>query len=524
MDKLSTQKRVLLATIFSFVFFIAYDFFFIPKQPIQDNNISAKTNSNIEQKNNFTKKEIGNTSNEIINSKSNTSNEILVKIKSDKFEAHIDSLGRISKFYLNEDKYQTEDEKRIQLVSESLMPLEIRFSDEKVNQLAFKNKYTTDINEVNITNDSKTINLKQDLEDFTLNKKITFFQNGTYDIEVSTSKNIDYFITTGLRPSIAIDTLTVHGALLRHIDDKITVLKDDDLEGNEKFNNVDIAAASDRYYTSLFFSFGKPLNVVMSTDENKNALVFIKQNGDFKTKAYIGPKDHDVLQNIDKRLTNIIEYGWFTFIAKPMFSFLNFLHTHIGNWGWAIVVLTISIRIILFPLTYKGMVSMNKIKEIAPKMKELQAKYKGDPQKLNTHMMELYKKHNANPMGGCLPILMQIPIFFAIYRVLLNAIELKAAPWIFWIHDLSVMDPYFILPILMGATMFLQQKLTPTTFNDPMQEKIMKFLPLIFTVFFVSFPAGLTLYWFINNLFSVAQQSFVNRLFEKQKNKSAEVK
>ena len=200
------------------------------------------------------------------------------------------------------------------------------------------------------------------------------------------------------------------------------------------------------------------------------------------------------LEAINPKLTDVIEYGWFTFIAKPLFTLLSFLHGYLGNWGWSIVVMTILIRLVLYPLTYKGMVSMNKLKELAPKVKELQAKYKGEPQKLNTHMMELYKKHGANTMDGCLPIILQIPIFFAIYRVLLNAVELKSAPWILWIHDLSVMDPYFILPIAMGATMYLQQRITPTNFTDPMQEKIMRFLPLIFTFFFMTFPAGLTLY------------------------------
>ena len=211
-----------------------------------------------------------------------------------------------------------------------------------------------------------------------------------------------------------------------------------------------------------------------------------------------------------------MEYGFFTFIAKPLFTLLAYLHNIFGNWGWAIVFMTIIIRLVLYPLTYKGMVSMNKLKELAPKVKELQVKYGDDKQKLNMHMMELYKKHGANPMGGCLPILLQIPVFFAVYRVLQNAIELKGAAWILWVHDLAVMDPYFILPIAMGLTMFLHQRITPTTFTDPMQEKIMKFLPLIFTFFFVTFPAGLTLYWFTNNLASIVQQYYVNRLFAKK--------
>jgi len=175
------------------------------------------------------------------------------------------------------------------------------------------------------------------------------------------------------------------------------------------------------------------------------------------------------------------------------------------------------VRIVLYPLTYKGMVSMQKIKDISPKIKEIQAKYKSDPQRMNAAVMDMYKKHGANPLGGCLPMLLQIPVFFAIYRVLLNSVELKSADWMLWISDLSLKDPYFVLPVLMGATMFWHQRITPSNFTDPMQEKIMKWLPVIFTFFFVTFPAGLTLYWFINNIFSIAQQYYVNKIFEAQK-------
>ncbi|CAD7287398.1 Membrane protein insertase YidC [Campylobacter majalis] len=522
MDKLSTQKRVLIATLISFAFFIAYEYFYISKLPKNEQNatLSAKQISN----NTHTTQVPTNTESQSISNAPITTNKTLVIIKSDKFEANIDELGRISKFYLNENKYKLEDDTRTQLVTDSLKPLEIRFSDNSLNQLSFVTPFVADKSEIDVTSESQVVTLTQKLNDVIVTKKITFYKSGKYDISINVSNDADYFITTGLRPSVAIDAYTVHGALLRHVDNKLSVLEDGDVDANEKYNDINVAAASDRYYTSLLYAFDKTFNVVMSVDDAKNALIFIKGSQNFNASGYIGPKTNSVLKSIDERLSDVVEYGWFTFIAKPMFKFLDFLHNYIGNWGWAIVALTIIIRVVLFPLTYKGMLSMNKLKELAPKMKELQTKYKGDPQKLNTHMMELYKKHNANPMGGCLPILLQIPIFFAIYRVLLNAIELKGAEWILWINDLSAMDPFFVLPILMGATMFLQQKLTPTTFTDPMQEKIMKFLPLIFTFFFVTFPAGLTLYWFVNNVCSVIQQIFVNKLFEKQKNKNAEAK
>ncbi|MGG7072981.1 membrane protein insertase YidC [Campylobacter sp. 9BO] len=517
MEKLSTQKRVLLATLLSFVFFVIYDYFFIPKQVLSEQNQTIAQNqapqSNVSQPT---------ASSSVAPSAVVSQGQTLVVVKSKGYEAHIDTLGRVSKFYLNDEKFKLEDGSRTNLAGGVPLGLEIRFSDTVINNEAFKTNYTADVSELNVESGSKTVTLTQKLSNLDVVKRITFFENGKYDLDVKLSTNAEYFISPGFRPSVAIDSYTVHGALLRHADSKLSIIEDGDLDTNEVYSDINIAAASDRYYTTLFYSFDKNLNVYMSADAAKNSVIFVRSDGDFKASGYIGAKDNAALKAIDERLVDVIEYGWFSFIAKPMFKFLNFLHDHIGNWGWAIVVLTLVIRIILFPLTYKGMLSMNKLKELSPKMKELQVKYKGDPQKLNMHMMELYKKHGANPMGGCLPILMQIPIFFAIYRVLLNAIELKGAEWILWIKDLSVMDPYFILPVLMGVTMFLQQKLTPTTFTDPMQEKIMKYLPLIFTFFFVTFPAGLTLYWFVNNVCSVIQQIFVNKLFEKHK--KAEVK
>ncbi len=514
LDKLSVQKRVVLATLLSFIFFIAYDYFFIPKPlPLEQNKTTIDKSTS---KSAPGASESGQTPTQA----QNTNGKDIVSVKGANFEAKIDNLGRISKFYLNNEKYKNEDGSALQLLTNQPLPLEIRFSDTNLNEQAFKIDYESDVSEIDVSSESKSVILTQNLNGSSIVKKLTFYPNGSYDIDLSVSAG-EYFITPGLRPSVTVDNYTVHGVLLRDAEEKLTILEDGDVDIAEKFSNVNIAADSDRYYTTLFYNFDKPLNVVVSKDSAGNSLAFVSGSGEFKAKGYVGAKDHGVLKSVDERLVSVIEYGWFSFIAKPMFAFLNWLHGYIGNWGWAIVVLTLVIRIVLFPLTYKGMLSMNKLKELAPKMKELQAKYKGEPQKLNMHMMELYKKNGANPMGGCLPILMQIPIFFAIYRVLLNAIELKGAEWILWIKDLSLMDPYFVLPILMGITMFLQQKLTPTNFTDPMQEKIMRFLPLIFTFFFVTFPAGLTLYWFVNNVCSVVQQIFVNKLFEKHKKAEA---
>lgn len=527
---MSLQQRIMIATVLSLVFFFVFDYFvYSPQQQnpkISSTNSSAPTNTqnnqpNTSQPNTSAQNQQGVNSNNLASAAPVANSVISNKIATlgnEHFELWIDSLGRIGQFYLKDKQYQGVDGEKLALfkTSNSPLPLEIRFSDEGLNNEAFSVPYTSDISELQ-TDGEKSITLTQNLSKTTVTKKITFKNDGSYKLEVSLSNYYDYFITPGYRPDILADSYTFHGVLIRQQDDTLALIEDGDAQGNERYMDAKILANSDRYYTSAFYNFEKLIDISSLKDANSNPIPFIKGKQDLSLNGYIGPKDYKTLQKIDQRLTDIIEYGFFTFLAKPVFLLLNYFYEAIGNWGWAIVITTILIRLALYPLTYKGMVSMNKLKDLAPKIKEIQQKYKGEPQKMNMHMMELYKKHGANPMGGCLPILLQIPVFFAIYRVLLNAIELKSAEWILWINDLSVMDPYFVLPILMGITMFIQQRITPTNFTDPMQEKIMKYLPLVFTFFFVMFPAGLTLYWFINNLFSIAQQFYVNQLFEKQK-------
>jgi len=527
-DKLSMQHRVLIATVLSFAFFVGYDYFFIPKHVPAQTEATAPVSA---QAPSFdtTPAPVASTSNVTPPVQSNTvatNSAYIATVQGEHFELKIDRLGRIAKYYLNDTKFKNADDSRLQLVDEALepKPLEVRFRDTAINNEAFAVDYVADISSLTVANAPQTLTLTQTLSDTTVVKKITFHPQGHYDVALSVSSPQEYFITPGFRPNVVVDGFTFHGVLIKEADNTITVIDDGDAKGGDRFIDAPMIAAVDRYYTTLLYNFDGGLDVVVSNDKDNNGILFVRGKPSMGFSGYIGPKDYEILHGIDPRLTDAIEYGWFTFIAKPLFLLLKYLYGIFGNWGWAIVAMTILIRLVLYPLTYKGMVSMNKLKDLAPKVKELQAKYKGEPQKLNAHMMELYKKHGANPMGGCLPILLQIPIFFAIYRVLSNAIELKAAPWIFWVEDLAAMDPYFILPVLMGITMFLHQRITPTNFTDPMQEKIMKFLPLIFTFFFVTFPAGLTLYWFINNLFSIAQQYYVNHLFAKKKEEQKALK
>ena len=203
-------------------------------------------------------------------------------------------------------------------------------------------------------------------------------------------------------------------------------------------------------------------------------------------------------------------------LAAPLFVFLKWLHGLIGNWGWAIVVMTIMIKAAFYPLNAAAARSMGKMKIIAPKMKALQEQYENDKQQLQIKMMEMYKTEKINPLGGCLPILVQIPVFIALYWVLLSAVELRQAPWILWIHDLSAPDPYFVLPVIYAITAYLQVKLSPTPITDPVQAKVMQIMPIAFSVLFIFFPSGLVLYWLVNNILQIAQQWQMNRMLERE--------
>ena len=238
--------------------------------------------------------------------------------------------------------------------------------------------------------------------------------------------------------------------------------------------------------------------------------------GQVRVPLYVGPQDQEALAKTAKGLDLVVDYGVFTVLAAPLFWLLKWLHGIIGNWGWSIIVMTIMIKAAFYPLNAAAARSMGKMKILGPKMKALQEQYKGDKQQLQIKMMEMYKTEKINPLGGCLPILVQIPVFIALYWVLLSAVELRQAPWIFWIKDLSAPDPYFVLPVLYAITAYLQVKLSPTPISDPMQAKIMQIMPIAFSVLFIFFPSGLVLYWLVNNILQIAQQARMNSVLEKE--------
>lgn len=239
-------------------------------------------------------------------------------------------------------------------------------------------------------------------------------------------------------------------------------------------------------------------------------------SGVWSAEFYAGPKDQVELEEISEHLNLTVDYGFLWWIAIPLFKALTFFHDLVGNWGVAIILLTLAVKIALGWVSARGYRSMANMRRVAPAMKKLQERYSNDREKLSKEMMALYKKEGANPLGGCLPMLAPMPIFLALYWVLLESVELRQAPFMFWIEDLSAMDPYFILPLLMGASTYLMQSLNPQV-GDPMQVKMMKLMPIMFTVLFLFFPAGLVLYWLVNNLLSIAQQTYIYKKVENER-------
>jgi YidC/Oxa1 family membrane protein insertase len=311
------------------------------------------------------------------------------------------------------------------------------------------------------------------------------------------------------------------------------------LPGTQQKDSPTWIAIVQHYFASAWIpsnSFQKDLYV--DRLENNQFRIGVKSKletlgaGQEKTdtlKLFVGPQEEQVLEKIVPGLELVKDYGWFTILAKPIFWLLEKIHALVNNWGWSIIFLTILIKLAFFPLSAASYKSMARMKLVQPKVLELKDRYKGEPQKLNQAMMEMYRKEKINPLGGCFPVLIQIPVFIALYWVLLSSVEMRGAPWLGWIQDLSKPDTLFgaykiagtlvpigLLPILMAVSMFIQTKLNPTP-PDPLQAKLMMFMPLAFSVMFFFFPSGLVLYWVVNNILSIAQQWQINKIYGEAK-------
>jgi YidC/Oxa1 family membrane protein insertase len=535
LEQQDLNKRLILALVLSFFVFAGYAYLFPQQettQPIEQTAQAGQTPSvatPTPKASDQSAAPAPTVAKEAGNAPVKRSNvKVLATITSNVYNMNIDQFGRISEYELLEDKYKDEEGKNLHIIgADKVRPLEIRFADAALNEEAFKTPYTIEgDSNIDVRSSAQTIVLTQKLSSVTVTKKIIIQPNGAYDLDVSTSSPAPYFITPGHRPMADNSRyMLVRGALVKGADDVVLTVEDGDAKGDEVVKNAKFTSAFDRYAASMFYNFEKGLNVSILKQEDDNPLIFVEGSQNLHLGAYIGPKQYDILHSINPELTDTIEFGFFTFLSRPFFKVLLWINDHVGNWGWAIILFTLLVKLILLPLSYKGMMSMQKLKDLAPKMKDIKEKYKGDPAKMNAHMMEMYKKNGANPMGGCLPMLLQIPVFFALYRVLLNADELQGAAWISgWIDNLAIADPYYILPVLMGVSMWFQQKITPNNFTDPLQEKIFKWFPVLMAGMFIimPFPSGLVLYWVVNNIFTIGQQYVINAAYKKHKEAAIE--
>lgn len=372
-------------------------------------------------------------------------------------------------------------------------------------------------------NGGDRVHLRATLADGRSWDRIYTFTKGSYlvDVEdrVQNGADVKLFSQVVERyPDRDKSTFYEHAGPIGLIDDKLQEASYDDLD---EAGTIRMAATGgwtgnmNRYFITAIYS-----------DQNRDYRYYFKGDGRsyqagiiddglmdgdsarFKSNIFIGPKRIPLMQELNVGLERSIDYGWFAFISKPLHDGLSWFYKYIPNYGWCIILLLICIKILFFYPTQKSYESMASMRKLQPEQKRLQERFGDDRQKLGQEMMALYKKHKVNPLGGCLPILIQIPVFFALYKVLLMSIEMRQAPFIGWIEDLSVQDPFFVLPVLMGISMFIQQRLNPQP-PDPMQAKIMSFLPVLFTVMFLFFPAGLVLYWVVNNILSIIQQRLV---------------
>lgn len=368
--------------------------------------------------------------------------------------------------------------------------------------------------ELSSENPTGTLELKYEAPNISVKRTLTFYWD-KYKIDLTdeTRGLPAYQITLGTGFGIhesEEDGGYTHVGPVVLIDADRKEIKTGKLKGKNTYTGaIKWIVREDKYFFSSLVPLSKVNEASVGRRDGSSVVSFMAGPGENRFILYAGPKEHDRLKELGLGLEHVIDFGFFSVIARPIFWLLKKIFSVIGNYGWAIVLLTIIIRIPFIPVTNIMQRSMKKLKDLQPRMQEIREKYqKKDPQRMYKEMMELQKKHKVNPMSGCLPLLLQIPVFFALYKVLLIAIELRGAPFVLWITDLSQKDPYYVLPIVMGVTMVLQQKMTPA--GDPKQQKLMMLMPVVFTFLFLNFASGLVLYWLVNNVLAIAQQLYTN--------------
>jgi len=533
------EKRALIAVAISFIILLVYQYFFIKPVPqeIQKQPVVTEKEKPVSEE---TKSSPVPAPSSLAVSKTTggPSEEKEIKIETEVYSMILTTKGATVKHY-ELKKYKDKDGKNVLLLKNPglIPPLSIGTKDDfALGNVTFRisspgggRNMTLDKN-----NTSGTLVFEYADSGFSIKRSFTFYHDSfKVDLKDEVSGLPEYWITTGTDFGIYDnkDTSVHSGPVLLKETDRIEFAAGKLNEAKTYSQGLRWIAQEDKYFFASLVPITTMEEARVWKIKDSPVIAFKGKSGTNSFILYAGPKGYDNLKTLNVGLEHIVDFGFFSILAIPLFWVLKLFYNLTANYGWAIIMLTIVTRIPFIPLISKSQKSMKKMQEIQPRMAEIKEKYKKDPQRMQKEMMEIYKTHKVNPVGGCLPILLQIPVFFALYKILLIAIELRAAPFMLWIQDLSAPDTLFghipaaipliggfavgPLPIVMGITMVIQQKMTPTSL-DPTQNKMMMLMPIIFTFLFLNFASGLVLYWLINNIFSIAQQFYTNKKVAKE--------
>ncbi|MDA8088692.1 MAG: membrane protein insertase YidC [Nitrospiraceae bacterium] len=514
------DKKAVLAIVLSIGVLVLYQYFVVPKQtPAPAGQTSRATVSNVPATQ--TPTSMATAPAAVLPKGAAPVPEHIITIETDQYVARFSTVGGVPDYWmLKKYKGDTKETKNQNVVILSTAgtppPLAVGLtSDFDTSHLNFS--YTGGDLKLGKNNPEGTLTFEYSTGQAFIKRTYTF-HNGQYRVDLKDEVKGFPMYNITLGPDFGIYSRQggrgVHvGPLLLSGTNRIEVTP-------KKLDNTTVSytedvkwiAQEDKYFCAALLPKSR-MDEAQAFMQNGNPIITFKtKNPSVEEFAlYAGPKSEGKLAALGSGLQYIVDYGFFSIISRPIFWLLKLINSGVGNYGWSIILLTILIRIPFLPIVAKGQKSMKKLQMVQPMMNEIRQKYKKDPQRMQRETMELYKKHKVNPMGGCLPMLLQIPVFFALYKVLLISIELRGAPFALWITDLSLKDPYYVLPIIMGITMFIQQKMTPTSAANPAQQKLMLFMPVIFTFMFLNFASGLVLYWLVNNLLSITQQAYINR-------------
>jgi YidC/Oxa1 family membrane protein insertase len=539
------EKRVILAIALSFLILILYQLLFFKKKPLPEappvQTIEKTPEIKPSEKKPVPPQAVSKRAEQKPQEVISAPSEEQILIDTSLYKAIWSNKGAVLKSWKLK-KHKDDQGENLELVSESsaelhLYPFSLRTDDPSIDKIINTGLYKFSASEFKLKEGQKgELRFQFADENGIQVEKVFIFQEGKYDFDVQISvrkkgEEIEPRLIWGpgfsnLSPTELKQRTFGSGiGIVVLSSGKLFQQKEKKFKPEENlYNFVQWAAYENNYFAALFLTFPqKATAAFLKEGPEKNPYFLLSLS--YPQKAYIGPKEFDTLVELGYSAKRLIRFGAFGFIAEILLKASKLLHNLVPNWGFTIIILTIVIKILFFPLSYSGMRSMTKMQELQPKLKSIRAKYKKAKQdialrrKMNEEIMALYKEHGINPAGGCLPFLIQIPVFWGFFRLLVVSIEYRHSPFILWIKDLSVHDPYYITPILMGITQFISQKMTPTT-AEPSQQKMMLIIPVVFTFAFMNFQSGLILYWLTTNVLQIGQQYIMNRLAKKKKRES----